>query len=288
MSVPLTAEAAALAHYYDLDLLDDPGDLDLYLALAERADGPILELACGSGRLAVPLATAGHEVVGIDRDAAMLARAARRWTEAGAGSVPPAAKTPAAPPRPVGGGAARTDGRGTRGSFEPIEGDLYAASLGARFALVVLALNTLLMLGDARRQREALAVMSRHLRPAGLAVVDVWLPGPDDLALFDGRVVQEWLRRDDATGERVLKTASGRYDAALRVIELDTCFDVWPAAGGPVVRHARHDEIHLSSADELVAAAESGGLSVEQLAGDYALAPFGAGAERAVLVARAR
>ena len=39
--------AAALARLYDVDLLDDPGDLDLYLSLAGRTGGPILELAAG-------------------------------------------------------------------------------------------------------------------------------------------------------------------------------------------------------------------------------------------------
>ena len=43
------APAAALARLYDLDLADDPGDLDLYLALAARAGGPVLELMVGSG-----------------------------------------------------------------------------------------------------------------------------------------------------------------------------------------------------------------------------------------------
>jgi hypothetical protein len=47
---PDAATAAALARLYDLDLADDPGDLDLYLALADRVDGPILELAVGTGR----------------------------------------------------------------------------------------------------------------------------------------------------------------------------------------------------------------------------------------------
>src|SRR5512141_2072188 len=66
---------AALARLYDLDLTEDPGDLDLYLALAARTGGPILELAVGSGRLAVPLAAAGFAVTGVDLDPAMLARA---------------------------------------------------------------------------------------------------------------------------------------------------------------------------------------------------------------------
>ena len=48
--------AAALARLYDLDLSEDPGDLDLLPRARGRAGGPVLELAVGSGRLAVPLA----------------------------------------------------------------------------------------------------------------------------------------------------------------------------------------------------------------------------------------
>ena len=80
---PDAATAAALARLYDLDLLDDPGDLDLYLAMADRADGPILELAAGTGRLAVPLAVAGHPVTAVDLDPAMLERARQRAAAAG-------------------------------------------------------------------------------------------------------------------------------------------------------------------------------------------------------------
>ena len=82
---PDAATAAALARLYDLDLSEDPGDLDLYLALADRADGPILELAAGTGRLAVPLAAAGHEVTAVDLDPAMLQRGRARAGEVGIG-----------------------------------------------------------------------------------------------------------------------------------------------------------------------------------------------------------
>ena len=92
MHDPETHRARALARLYDLDLLDDPGDLDLYLALAGRAGGPILELATGSGRLAVPLAEAGYDVTGVDLDPAMLTaperprmNAAHRWPAGSAG-----------------------------------------------------------------------------------------------------------------------------------------------------------------------------------------------------------
>ena len=72
---PVETRARALARLYDLDLVEDPGDLDLYLALAARTGGPILEIAAGTGRIAVPLAAAGHEVSAVDLDPAMIERA---------------------------------------------------------------------------------------------------------------------------------------------------------------------------------------------------------------------
>ena len=62
-------QADAIARLYDLDLSEDPGDVELYLALARRTGGPIVELAAGSGRIAVPLAGAGRDVVGVDVEA---------------------------------------------------------------------------------------------------------------------------------------------------------------------------------------------------------------------------
>ena len=65
--------AAELARFYDLDSIDLLDDLPLYLELAAREEGPIMELAAGSGRIAVPLALAGHDVTGTDIDPTMLA-----------------------------------------------------------------------------------------------------------------------------------------------------------------------------------------------------------------------
>ena len=96
------AEAAgdALARLYDLDLAEDPGDLDLYLALAGRTGGPVLELAVGTGRIAVPLAASGIDVTGVDTDPAMLARARRpRPTRPGSASRAACAWSRATPAR---------------------------------------------------------------------------------------------------------------------------------------------------------------------------------------------
>lgn len=258
--------ATDLARWYDLDLRDDPGDLDLYRALAARTGGPILELAVGSGRIAVPLAASGLEVVGVDDDPAMLARARRRWQDAqrATGGSSPAPET---------------------GSLELIEADLLEVDLGARFGLVILALNSLLLLAEAERQARALEAMARHLRRDGLAVVDVWLPPVDDLAAYDGRLLVEWTRSDEETGERVSKSSSATFDAATSAVELLTFFDAWPAAGGALRRIERLDRLRLVGADELLRMASDAGLAPETLAGDHQMSPFGPGAERALLVA---
>ncbi|HET7676386.1 MAG TPA: class I SAM-dependent methyltransferase [Candidatus Limnocylindrales bacterium] len=258
---PAARRAALLARYYDLDLSEDPGDLDLYLALARRTGGPILELAAGSGRLAVPLARAGFAVTAVDNDPAMLARARARWDE---------------PHR-----------RPPRGHDELalLEADLLEVDLGAHFGLVLLALNSLLLLVDRERQAAALRAMTRHLRPDGIAVVDAWLPAADELAAYDGRLVHEWTRTDPETGEQVTKWGSARFDSATGTVTLDVFFDASPAEGGPLQRVSRHDRLRLMGADELVALAAAAGLRTETLAGDHALSPFGPGAERAVLVA---
>jgi SAM-dependent methyltransferase len=256
--------AAALARYYDLDLRDDPGDVTLYQALADRTGGPVLELGVGSGRIAVPLALDGHAVTGVDNEPAMLARADAAWRERRSG----------------------TAGTNASGTLRLVEGDLTSVRLNERFGLAILALNTLMLLDDGEQQVAALRTLAAHLRPDGLAVVDVWLPGPEDLSLYDGRLLLEWVRGDPETGEQVAKLASARYDSATATVTLTQLFDSWGPGRGPVERIARTDQLRLVAASELVRMAAEAGLAVEALAGDHQMAAFGPGEERAILLGR--
>jgi cyclopropane fatty-acyl-phospholipid synthase-like methyltransferase len=74
---------AAIAALYDLEHGEYDADLDLYLSLALATGDPVLELGCGSGRLLVPLAEAGHRVTGVDQSRPMLERARAVAAEAG-------------------------------------------------------------------------------------------------------------------------------------------------------------------------------------------------------------
>jgi SAM-dependent methyltransferase len=257
---PKTADA--LARLYDLDLSEDPGDLDLYLALASRTGGPVLEIAAGSGRVALPLAQAGYEVTAVDIDPAMLARA-----ESAAGVAGPE----------------------VRARLKCVETNLIGLKLpgGAHFRLAILALNSIMLLETRHMQQAALEAMARHLEPGGIAVVDVWLPSADELARYDGRIGLEYVREDPESGLLVTKSAAAQHEPATGHIRLTAIYEEGEQGGAPR-RWVREDRLRLLNSDELRAMAESAGLDVEVVAGDYELNPVGPHDERAILVARQR
>jgi SAM-dependent methyltransferase len=251
--------AAALARLYDVDLLEDPGDLDLYLATAARTGGPILELGVGSGRVAVPLAEAGFDVTGVDLDRAMLRRARERAARAG---------------------------RAAERRLTLVEGDARTPpdTVGA-FRLAFVALNSILVFGGRADQEQTVKAMAAHLEPGGLAVIDAWLPAAEDLARYDGRLGLEYVRRDPETGFTVTKTASAIHDTATGTVELTAIFDEGPD-GAPPRRWIRRDRLRLVGPDDLRGFAERAGLEIETIAGGYELDPIGPGDDRAILVAR--
>jgi SAM-dependent methyltransferase len=251
--------ASALARLYDVDVVADPGDLDLYRALARRADGPVLELAVGSGRIAVPLAAEGHAVTGVDRDPAMLDRARDAAAAAGVAD----------------------------GLLELVEADIAGLRLptAGSFRLAFIALNSLLLFATRAEQKSAIGALATHLAPGGIAAVDVWQPDADDLARFDGRLILEYADRSSGGGRTVTKFASAVHDPSSQVVRLTSIYDEG-RSGEPADRWTRVDRLRLVSADELGGFADDAGLEVEVLAGGYGLEPVGNGADRAVLVAR--
>jgi SAM-dependent methyltransferase len=253
------AEAAALARLYDVDMVDEPGDLDLYRALAARTEGPILELAVGTGRLAVELALHGRRVTGVDIDPAMLDRARDRARRAGVAER----------------------------ALALVEADMRDVTLpeAGSFGFGFVALNSLLVLGDRDAQRATVATLAHHLGPGGIAAVDVWLPDADDLARFDGRVILEYPRQDPETGRLVVKVGSALHDPSRQIVSLTTIYEEGEP-GRPADRWVRQDRLRLVSVDELLSFAEDAGLVVETIAGTYDLDSVGPTSDRAILVAR--
>lgn len=73
--------SGAAAIWHDVECGSYGADLGLWEELAGEAGGPVLELGCGTGRVVLHLARRGHETVGLDRDAELVAELAERGAD---------------------------------------------------------------------------------------------------------------------------------------------------------------------------------------------------------------
>ena len=125
------------APIYDAWSADMTEDVDFYVELAREADGPIVELAIGAGRVAIPIAErTGKKVIGIDSSPAMLALARERAAAAGV-------------------------------DLELREGDMRDFSLEEQAALVICPFRSLLHLPTWRDRHRVFKRVAASLRPGG-------------------------------------------------------------------------------------------------------------------------
>lgn len=128
--------------WHDLECGAYTADLETWRELAEARAGQVLDLGCGTGRVALALAGAGHGVTGLDLDSALVAELERRR-----GQLPLAA----------------------------LSGDATSFELAERFAVVLAPMQLIQLLDGPTARERCLCRVARHLRPGGLfaaAIVD--------------------------------------------------------------------------------------------------------------------
>ncbi len=152
------------AIWHDVECGSYAADLALWEELASGAGGAVLDLGCGTGRVALHLARRGHEVLGLDVDPELLAQLERR-----AAGLPLRAHL--------------ADAR----DFE----------LGEQVDLALAPMQTLQLLDDAEERIACLRRVSEHLRPGGrfAAAILEEMPEADDSPppLPDVREVDGWV-----------------------------------------------------------------------------------------------
>jgi SAM-dependent methyltransferase len=161
----------AIAELYDPWSRSVVEDVAFYVEEARKARPPVVELGVGTGRIAVPIASEGIAVIGVDSSAGMLAVCAERARLAGV--------------------TERLDLR---------QGDLRHPPVDGPVELVICPFRSLLHLEDDHERQTALAAVHELLVPGGRLVFDVFAPGRDDIEQTHGR----WLEREPGIEERAL------------------------------------------------------------------------------------
>ena len=159
----------AIARLYDPWSRSVVEDISFYVDEAVAAGGPVIELGVGTGRIAIPVAAAGVEVIGVDSSNAMLDVCAEQARNAGVDAL-----------------------------LDLRAGDLRAPPVDERVPLVLCPFRAYLHLRDDDERLAALRAARDLLLPAGRLIFDVFAPGDDDIAETHGR----WLEREPGIFER--------------------------------------------------------------------------------------
>ena len=247
---------AEIAEFYDLEHDDLQDDVGFYLQYVASAGDPVLELACGTGRVALPIAMAGYRVVGIDVSDAMVSRARGHAR----GKVPKDMLR-----------YARMDMR-------------YADEVpGGPFGVVIMALDALSHLPTQEDQLMALNAAHRALDPRGVLLIDVMHASPSRLHALDGSIGFDgrWEQRN---GKAVERFSAHSVHAATQTIKTRIWFDVTGPDGAMRRVSTRIDQRYVTPG-ELWLMLERVGFQEMLIHGGYELEPFHDGSERLIVAA---
>lgn len=177
--------------HYDQLFANGSEDLPFWISQANQYGDPILELACGTGRITVTLAQAGFNVIGIDNAEGMLREARRKSAEAGV-------------------------------EIEWVKADMRNFNLDKAFSLIILPANTLCHLLDLGDFEACLANVRKHLAPNGRFVINVFVPKIELLINKPGERFP-FSEYDDPDGRgRIVVTESYVYESDTQIKRIKT------------------------------------------------------------------
>jgi len=236
---------------YDLQFASDY-DVPFWVEKAREYGDPVLELACGTGRVAIPLAKEGFHVTGIDVSHPMLTEARRKSASEGV-------------------------------RIEWIRADIRSFELGTRFGLVFIAANSLLHLLSLNELEACLACVRQHLAPGGRFVLDVFVPDLDVLRRDPGRrfTFSEYQGSDGAGP--IIINESNDYDPAAQINRI-TLYRMPPGQAEEILGKLN---LRMYFPQELDAYLRYNGLVIDDKSGNYGGRAFDSSATRQLIVCHA-
>ena len=176
-------------------------DIPFYLDEAKRSGGPVLELGCGTGRVSIPIALSGIELVGLDSSTAMLERAQQKAESIGATGL------------------------------SLLQADMRNFSLPDKFSLIIIPFRGLLSVLSVEDEVRVLANIKRHLAPGGRLVFDIFVPDLN-MMVQEGDVPYHFRDvTDPSTGKQIVLWNQASYDAYTQVMSIRTTIEYLDCSG---------------------------------------------------------
>lgn len=241
------------ASFYD-KIHDYADDIPLYTEFAKAARGLVLECGVGTGRLTIPLAKAGINIVGIDVNERMLTIAR--------------AKLAKEPPN-------------VQKRVKLVKADMRNFKLKEKFSLVIIPFNTFLHMLSVEDQEATLTSIRQHLLPKGLLIISVFNP---DLTRPQNVLRLEAVRK--VKDDLIMRFYTQSFDFPSQTTTVQYFYDFVKPDGSVIrtvltslkLRYIFHDEMrHLMART---------GYETENVFGDEKKSPFQSNSRLMIFVAR--
>ncbi|HEU5226291.1 MAG TPA: class I SAM-dependent methyltransferase [Ktedonobacteraceae bacterium] len=246
-----------IAPFYDIEHARFSEDLDMYYNFAELCGGRILELACGSGRVLVPLACEGYELTGVDTSPAMLKLASQHLQ------------------------ANKVESRCVL-----VQQNICTLHLEQKFRLAFIALGSFAHITKRKEQQLALEAVRAHLSTGGTFIVDISNDDARYMEELSGQMLHQgtWQSPDGTLVTHFVSPASAMDRHQLEL----THFYDQHQQGGPVQRTVVTTHLYLFERPELEMLLERAGFVVKDIYGDYDLSPYQLESPRMIYIAEAK
>jgi SAM-dependent methyltransferase len=239
------------AEFYDLEFASRNVEIPFFLRHARLSKGPVLDIACGTGRITLPIAREGIDVIGIDISHSMLELARRKSAAEGL-------------------------------SIDWIQQDCRRMLLPRKVGLAFMATNAMQHLLDRDSVLAFLESTRRSLQPNGRLILDVFNPEPSKLERPAGnRHSHKRILSPD--GEQILVEVETAYDPETRILQFDLVY----LLGGNLLR-TKHVNLRCFFPEEILELCDSGHFRVCERYGDYEEQPFVSTSPKQILVCDVR
>jgi ubiquinone/menaquinone biosynthesis C-methylase UbiE len=233
-------------------------DIPFYLGEALSVGETVLELGCGTGRVAIPIAQTGVDVVGIDNSQAMLDQAQIKADRLGPGA----------------------------GSLDLVNADMRDFSLDSTFDLAIIPFRGFLALLTVDDQRRALLNIRKHLNIGGRLVFNIFVP--DIQMLLQVGDTPYHLRdvTDPDTGITYVLWQQSSYDLYEQIIDVRISIEELDDQRAVARKFYRDFQLRYAFRWEIYHLLVSCGFEIVDLHGDFDRTPFDETSGEMVWVAR--
>ena len=241
------------ANHYEQQEGDYKADIQFYVAQAEASCGPVLEIACGTGRITLPIARKGIEIVGLDIAPAMLELARKK-----------------------------ADAEGFQIEF--VEADCREFSLDRKFPLIICPFSSMQHLYKRESVEAFFARVREHLEPGGRFVFDVFNPNIEILSRGEEVRTPVFNYKNKQTGEEVFVEEESDYDDDAQILYI-----TWhsTSGGSPDIR-TENLRMRCFYPQEIDALLHYNGFAIKEKLGAFTGEAFVAGLGKQIFICEAR